>query len=66
MMGPGMEVQTFERMTFVGRRYFFRIIDVGNREKLASGQTYKTQRQRDLTAKRFAGAIGCPIKKVQR
>lgn len=65
-MGPGMEVQTYECTTLVGRRYFFRIVDTGNNEKLASGQTYKTERQRDLTAKRFAGAIPCPIRKVKR
>lgn len=65
-MGPGMEVQTYERMTLVGRRFFFRIVDTGNNERLAASQTYKTQKQRDLTAKRFAGALPCPIRKVAK
>lgn len=63
-MGPGMEVQTYERMTLVGRRFFFRIVDTGNNERLAASQTYRTQRQRDVTAKRFAGAMAIPIRKV--
>lgn len=65
-MGPGMEVQTYERMTMLGWRWFFRIVDVGNHEKLASGQTYNTRLQRDLTARRFAGSLGCPLRKVAR
>lgn len=65
-MGPGMEVQTYEHMTMLGRRWYFRIVDTGNHEKLTAGQTYKTQRQRDLTARRFAGALNCPIRKVAR
>lgn len=65
-MGPGMEVQTYERVTLVGRRFFFRIVDSGNNERLAASQTYKTQKQRDMTAKRFAGALPCPIRKVTR
>lgn len=65
-MGPGMEVQTYERMTLVGKRWFFRIVDTGNNERLAAGQTYKTLRQRDVTAKRFAGAMAIPLRKVAR
>lgn len=65
-MGPGMEVQTYERVTVLGRRFFFRIVDTGNHEKLASSQTYKTQYWRDRTANRLAKALDCPIRKVAR
>ena len=65
-MGPGMEVQTYCRDGLLGRRWFFRIVDTGNNEKLAASQTYKTVRQRDRTAQRLADALGCPIRKVQR
>lgn len=61
-----MEIQTYERMTLLGMRFFFRIVDTGNHEKLTASQTYKTERQRDLTARRFAGALGCPIRKVAK
>ena len=65
-MGPGMEVQTYERVTLIGRRFFFRIVDTNNYEKLTASQTYKTQKQRDITARRFAGLLACPIRKVKR
>ena len=60
-MGPAEEIQTFERMTLRGRRYFFRIIDAGNNEVLAQSQTYKTKQQRDRTALRFSYALACPL-----
>lgn len=66
--GPNMKIQTFERgsrltpgMRMFGRRFYFRIVDIGNNEILAQSQPYKTERQRDNTAKRLADAIGCPI-----
>lgn len=65
-MGPGLEVQRFERTTLVGRRWFFRIVDAGNNEILAPSQAYKTIRQRDATAKRLAGALGCPLTEGKR
>lgn len=65
-MGPGMEIQTYERKTLLGLRYFFRIVDVGNHEKLAASQTYKTLYWRDRTANRLATALGCKIRKVAR
>lgn len=60
-MGPSEEVQVFERATLLGRRYFFRVVDVGNNETLAPSQPYKTWQQRDKTARRFADAFGCKI-----
>lgn len=65
-MGPGMEIQTFERLTLVGPRYFFRIVDCGNGEVLAPSQTYKTRLQRNLTADRLASAIGCRVVQGKR
>ena len=60
-MGPAEEVQVFDRMTLRGRRYFFRVVDVGNNETLAPSQPYKIERCRDKTAKRFATAFNCKI-----
>jgi hypothetical protein len=60
-MGPGLEIHTFERLTLKGRRFFFHIIDVGNREILVSGQTYKTELQRNKTARRFGDVLGCHV-----
>ena len=65
-MGPAEEIQKFERITLLGRRFFFRIIDCGNNEVLAPSQTYKTRRQRDLTANRLARAIGCAVVEVAK
>lgn len=65
-MGPGMEVQTYDRATVLGRRWFFRIVDLNNHEKLAASQTYKTERQRDRTADRFSRLLRCPIRKVRK
>lgn len=65
-MGPGLEVQTFDRMTLRGLRWFFRIVDCGNNEILAGSQPYKTIRQRDLTAMRLANAMGCTIREGTR
>lgn len=56
-----MEVQTFDRMTLFGRRWFFRIVDTGNNEKLAASEAYNSYRDRDKTAKRLGRALGCPI-----
>jgi hypothetical protein len=60
-MGPGMEVQTFDRLTLAGRRWFFRIVDCGNNEILSGSQPYKSPYQRNETANRLATAIGCPL-----
>lgn len=60
-MGPAEAIYTFDRVTLVGRRFFFRIVDTGNHEVLAPSQAYKTQRQRDLTANRLASRMGCPV-----
>lgn len=67
MMGPGMEIQTFERgsrltpgMRMFGRRFYFRIVDQLNHEILAVSQPYKTKKQRDETVRRFARCLQIP------
>ena len=57
-MGPGMEVQIFDRLTLRGRRWFFRLVDAGNHETLAQSEAYNSSAARDNTADRFAGVIG--------
>lgn len=60
-MGPAEEIQTFEKPTLLGKRYFFRCVDVGNNEVLFPSQTYKTKKQRDKTALRLAYSLGCAV-----
>lgn len=65
-MGPGIAVETFERFTLLGPRWFFRIVDTGNAEILAPSQAYKAPYQRDKTANRLAGLMGCKVVKGTR
>lgn len=60
-MGPSEEIQTFERKSLLGPRYFFRIVDVGNNEIIAASQTYKSKKGRDKTAIRLAYSLGCAV-----
>ena len=60
-MGPAEEIQTFEKVTLLGKRFFFRCVDVGNNEILFPSQTYKTKKQRDKTALRLAYSLGCAV-----
>jgi uncharacterized protein YegP (UPF0339 family) len=41
--------ETFDRLTLRGRRYFFRIVAVGNSEPLVQSEAYNTARSRDHT-----------------
>lgn len=66
MTGPGIAVETFERMTLLGPRWFFRIVDTGNSEILAASQKYKGPWQRDKTARRLANLMGAKIVKGKR
>lgn len=61
MMGPSMEVQTFDRLTLFGRRWFFRIVDTGNWEKLAQSEPYNSAAKRDKTATRLSRALACAV-----
>lgn len=57
-MGPGIRVELFDRLTLLGRRWFFRGVDVGNNEICFPSQPYKDRRSRDKTAVRLAVAFG--------
>jgi hypothetical protein len=61
MMGPGLEVQTFERTKLLGRRWYFRIVDSGNWKTIATSEAYNSTAARDKTAKRFGVALGSSV-----
>lgn len=65
-MGPGVEVQTFERSGILGLRWFFRIVDTSNWETLVVSQAYKTCRQRNETGQRLARLMGAAFVKERR
>lgn len=65
-MGPGMEVQTFDRLTLLGRRWFFRIIDIGNREILVASEAYNRPHPRNVTASRMSRALRCYLVESKR
>ncbi len=60
-MGTGLEIQTFDRLTLLGRRFYFRIVDTGNWEILAPSESYNRPGPRNETANRLSQLIGCPI-----
>jgi hypothetical protein len=60
-MGVGIEIQTFDRLGFFGRRWYFRIVDTGNWETLAPSEAYNAPFARNETANRLAKLIGCPV-----
>lgn len=61
MMGPSMEIQTFDRLTVRGRRWFFRLVDCGNNEILAGSEAYNSKQARNATANRLAYSTGCAV-----
>jgi hypothetical protein len=65
-MGPGMRVETFDGLTLLGRRWYFRIVDAGNSEALAQGESYSSAIARDFTARRLAKALSAPLIKGKR
>lgn len=64
--GATERVEIFDRMTLLGRRWYFRIVDAGNHETLAPSEAYNSAAARDKTANRFARALGCPIVEGRR
>lgn len=61
-MGPGMEIILFDTRNLFGqRRYYFRIVDAGNREPLAQSEGYNSIEARAKTANRFASLLGAKI-----
>jgi hypothetical protein len=65
-MGPGLEIQTFDRRGLLGRRFYFRIVDTGNWETLAASEAYNRAQSRDKTANRLAKVIGCAVPPERR
>lgn len=65
-MGPGMEVQVFERKSLFGRRWYFRLVDTRNWETLSTSEGYNSARARNETAKRIAETIGCQMMPERR
>lgn len=57
-MGPGYEIQTFDRMTLFGRRWYFRVVDCGNWETVAQSEGYNSAKRRDETATNLGMAMG--------
>ena len=60
-MGPAEEIQTFERKTLLGKKWFFRIVDCGNNEIIAASESYNSKAARDKTAIRFAHSLRCAV-----
>ena len=60
-MGPGVEVQTFDRLTLLGRRYYFRIVDTSNWKVLAPSEGYNRAIDRNATANRLARLMNCAV-----
>ena len=60
-MGPAEEIETFDKLTLLGPRWFFRVVDTGNNEILAQSQSYKSKYQRDRTARRLGARMGCNV-----
>ena len=61
MIESGFIIEKYERMTLLGHRWFFRIVDSENYEILAPSQAYKSARARDKTANRLASALNARI-----
>lgn len=60
-MGPATAIETFDRATLLGRRWYFRIVDAGNHEIIAASEAYNSKASRNKTATRLAYAMGCPV-----
>jgi hypothetical protein len=60
-MGPPYEIQTFDRMKLLGKRWYFRIVDTGNWETVAQSEGYSSPYDRNETANDLSKAAGWPI-----
>lgn len=56
-----LEVVKFERRGLLGRRWYFRLIDTRNNEKLSASEGYNSTRARDKMADRLGDVIGCAV-----
>jgi len=55
---PDLRVETFDGLTLLGRRYYFRGVDPKNGKIEFPSQPYKDRRSRDKTAIKLAVAFG--------
>lgn len=65
-MGPGMKIETFDGLTLLGRRWWFRVVDVQNGQTLAASESYNSAEARNSTATRLSRALVAPIVKGKR
>lgn len=57
-MGPGFEVRSFDRLTLLGRRWFFRIVSMENWKIVSQSEAYNSRAARDQTGSKLARALG--------
>lgn len=60
-MGPAIEIQTFDKLTLFGHRWYFRLVDCGNNEILAASEAYNSKAARNKTANRLAYNLGSAV-----
>lgn len=60
-MGPGYEIQTFERTGLLGRRWYFRVVDTGNWETILTSEAYRRPANRFATMDPLHKSTGWPI-----
>jgi hypothetical protein len=57
-MGPGYELRAFDRLTLLGRRWFFRVVSMRNWKVVAQSEAYNSKAARDATGNGLAAALG--------
>jgi hypothetical protein len=60
-MGPGYEIQSFSKVGILGRRWYFRVVDTGNWEKVMTSEAYNTQRARNETMRSISMSTSWPV-----
>lgn len=57
-MDAGLKTHRFDRLTFWGRCWFFRVVDRNNGKTVAQSEAYNSRAARDHTADRLDRAFG--------
>ena len=60
-MGPGYEIQTFDRLGILGRRWYFRVADTGNHGVILTSEAYNRPGDRNETANQVSLATRWPV-----
>lgn len=60
-MGPPYEIQTFDRLSLLGRRWYFRVVDTGNWETVAQSEGYTRPGARNETVESLRTSTGWPV-----